>query len=129
VSKARRLPTRKPHGLTMSDEQDEKTERASERRLQSARENGDIAVARDVGMLATLGAGGAVLSLVGASLRDALVNLVYASADGLGNPSADRLVPYLSRPTLITLLGAHGGGHGGVSGLSGCRPGLAFGRN
>jgi flagellar biosynthesis protein FlhB len=90
----------------MSDdtEQDEKTERASERRLQSARENGDIAVARDVGMLATLGAGGAVLSLVGASLRDALVNLVHASADGLGTPSADRLVPYLSRPTLITLL-------------------------
>ncbi len=90
----------------MSDEteQDEKTERASERRLQSARENGDIAVSRDVGMLATLGAGGAVLTLVGAGLRDALITLVHASAEGLGNPSADRLVPYLSRPTLITLL-------------------------
>ncbi len=90
----------------MSDdtEQDEKTERASERRLQAAHENGDIAVSRDVGMLATLGAGGAVLTLVGRGLQDALTNLVHASAEGLGNPSADRLVPYLSRPTLITLI-------------------------
>jgi flagellar biosynthesis protein FlhB len=90
----------------MSDEtqQDEKTELASERRLQSARENGDIAVARDVGILATLGAGGVVLTVIAPALRDALVNLVYASADGLGNPSANRLVPYLSRPTLVTLL-------------------------
>jgi len=90
----------------MSDEtqQDEKTERASQRRLQSAREDGDIAVAHDVGMLASLAAGGAVLAIVGSGLRDALVNLVYASADGLGNPSADRLVPYLSRPMLVTLL-------------------------
>jgi flagellar biosynthesis protein FlhB len=90
----------------MSDEteQDQKTESATERRLQSARENGDIAIARDVGMLATLGAAGAVLTAVAPGLRDALVNLVFASADGLGNPSADRLVPYLTRPGLITLL-------------------------
>jgi flagellar biosynthesis protein FlhB len=90
----------------MSDEtqQDEKTELASERRLQTAQENGDIAIARDVGMLATLGAAGAVLSMAGSGLRDALVNLVYASVDGLGNPSAARLVPYLSRPAALTLL-------------------------
>ena len=90
----------------MSDEtqQDQKTESASERRLHSARENGDIAVARDVGMLATLGAAGTVLTIIGPGLRDALVNLVYASVDGLGNPSAARLVPYLSRPSLLTLL-------------------------
>jgi flagellar biosynthetic protein FlhB len=85
-------------------EQDEKTERASERRLRAAWENGDIAVARDIGMLATLGAGGAILAMVGAGLRDSLVILVRASADGLTNPSADRLVAYLSRPALITLL-------------------------
>jgi len=90
----------------MSDdsEQDEKTERASQRRLQSAWEKGDVAVSRDVGMLAALGAGGAVLAIIGSGLRDALVNLVYASAEGLGNPSAARLVPYLSRPALVTLL-------------------------
>ena len=90
----------------MSDEtqQDQKTESASERRLHSAQENGDIAVARDVGMLATLAAAGTVLTIIGPGLRDALVNLVYASVDGLGNPSAARLVPYLSRPSLLTLL-------------------------
>ena len=85
-------------------QQDEKTESASQRRLQSARDEGNIAVARDVGMLASLAAGGVILVLFGSSLRDALVNLVYASVDGLENPSADRLVPYLSRPALITLL-------------------------
>jgi flagellar biosynthesis protein FlhB len=90
----------------MSDEteQDQKTESASERRMQSARENGDIAIARDVSMLATLGAAGTVLTIIGPALRDALVNLVYASVDGLGNPSADRLLPYLSRPSLLVLL-------------------------
>jgi flagellar biosynthetic protein FlhB len=89
----------------MSDEarQDEKTESASSRRLRSAWENGDIAVARDVGMLAALAAGGSVLSIIASGLRDALVGLFYAAADGLGNPSPDRLVPYLSRPTLMTL--------------------------
>jgi len=90
----------------MSDEtqQDQKTESASDRRLHSARENGDIAIAHDVGMLATLAAAGTVLTIIGPGLRDALINLVYASADGLGNPSAARLVPYLSRPSLLTLL-------------------------
>jgi len=90
----------------MSDEteDDEKTELATERRLQSARENGDIAIARDVGMLATLAAAGAVLTAVAPGIRDSLVNLVHASADGLGNPSAARLVPYLSRPAFVTML-------------------------
>ena len=55
-------------------------------------------------MLATLAAAGTVLTIIGPGLRDALINLVYASADGLGNPSAARLVPYLSRPSLLTLL-------------------------
>jgi flagellar biosynthesis protein FlhB len=30
--------------------------------------------------------------------------MVFASADGLANPSPDRLVPYLSRPALATLM-------------------------
>lgn len=89
----------------MSDEaqQEEKTESATSRRLRAAWENGDIAVARDVGMLAALAAGGGVLTVVAARLRDALVNLMFAAADGIGNPSPDRLIPYLSRPTLMAL--------------------------
>jgi flagellar biosynthesis protein FlhB len=90
----------------MSDEteQDERTEQASQRRLRAAWENGDIAVARDVGMLATLAAGGGILVAIAAGLRESLVKLVSASADGLNNPSLDRLLPYLSRPAMLTLL-------------------------
>jgi len=85
-------------------EQEEKTERASQRRLRNAWEEGDIAVARDVGMLATLAAGGGVLVAVAPALRDSLVNLIYAAADGLGNPSPERLAPYLARPTFVALM-------------------------
>jgi flagellar biosynthesis protein FlhB len=90
----------------MSDDtrDDEKTEQASQRRMQTAQENGDIAVARDVGMLAALAAGGSVLAAIAGTLRETLVNLVFAAADGLGNPAPERLLPYLSRPTMVTLL-------------------------
>lgn len=84
-------------------EQDEKTERASARRLRNAQESGDIAVARDVGMLAALGAGGGILVVVASGLRDALVKMMFAAADGLDHPSPERLLPYLGRPTLLTL--------------------------
>jgi flagellar biosynthesis protein FlhB len=89
----------------MSDEseQDERTELASSRRLQNAWENGDIAVSRDVAILATLGGAGGVLITVASGLRDSLVTMVYAAASGLDNPSPDRLVPYLGRPTLLAL--------------------------
>jgi flagellar biosynthesis protein FlhB len=84
-------------------EQDEKTEHASARRLRNAQESGDIAVARDVAMLAALGSGGGMLVAVASGLRDSLVRMMYAAADGLDNPSPDRLIPYLGRPTLLTL--------------------------
>ncbi len=89
----------------MSDDaqQDERTERASARRIRNAQESGDIAVSRDVAILATLGASGGMLVAVAGGLREALVKMVYAAADGLDHPSPARLVPYLGRPTLLTL--------------------------
>jgi flagellar biosynthesis protein FlhB len=84
-------------------EQDERTERASARRLRNAQESGDIAVARDVAILASLGAGGGMLVTIASGLRDSLVRMVYAAADGLDNPSPDRLLPYLGRPTALVL--------------------------
>jgi flagellar biosynthesis protein FlhB len=89
----------------MADEaqQEERTEHASARRLRDAWDNGDIAVARDVGMLAAIGAVGGMLVAVAPGLRDALVNLVFAATDGLDNPSPARLLPYLGRPTLLVL--------------------------
>jgi len=89
----------------MSDEaqQEERTENASARRMRQAWENGDIAVARDLGMLAAIGAGGGMLVAIAPALRDALVRMVFAAADGLDNPSAARLLPYLGRPTALAL--------------------------
>jgi flagellar biosynthesis protein FlhB len=90
--------------MAQDSEQDERTERASQRRLHSAWDEGDIAVARDVGLLATLAAGGGLLVSIAPALRDALVTLSYAAADGLADPSPRRLVPYLARPAFFALL-------------------------
>lgn len=89
-------------------EQDERTERASARRIRNAQESGDIAVARDVAVFASLGAGGGILVAVATGLRDSMVRMVYAAADGLDNPSPDRLLPYLGRPTALVLAVAAG---------------------
>lgn len=86
----------------MADEDEEqRTELASQRRLDSAFEEGNIAIARDVGMLATLAAGAAAIVALAPSLRDALVRLVHATLDGLDHPQLERLLPYLTKPTLI----------------------------
>ena len=87
-----------------SEEDDEKTEQASQRRLQQAFEEGNVAVARDAAMLATLAVGGGVLVAMAASLRDTLVTLVHASVEGLANPVPGRLIPYLTKPSLLVLL-------------------------
>ncbi len=84
-------------------EQSERTERASARRLRMARENGDIAVSRDLGMLAALGGGGGVLVTLASGLRDALVMTVSASAENLPDPSLARLLPPLTRLALLAL--------------------------
>ena len=68
----------------MADTQrEDQTEQASHRRLQQAWEEGNIPVSRDLAMWAALLAGLVALTSVGPALRDALVNLVWASADGL----------------------------------------------
>ena len=88
----------------MADTQrEDQTEQASNRRLQQAWEEGNIPVSRDVAMWAALLAGLASLTALGPALRDALVNLVWASADGLAQATPGRLMPFLARPLLITL--------------------------
>jgi flagellar biosynthesis protein FlhB len=88
----------------MADTQKEdQTEQASNRRLQQAREEGNIAISRDVATWAALLAGLAALTAVGPGLRDALVNLMWAAADGLAQAKPGRLIPLLSRPLLLTL--------------------------
>jgi flagellar biosynthetic protein FlhB len=88
----------------MADTQTEdQTEQASQRRIQQAREEGNLPICRDLGMWAGLMAGLAALTALGPALRDSLVNLVWISADGLAQASPGRIVPFLSRPILITL--------------------------
>jgi len=88
----------------MADTQKEdQTEQASQRRLQQAQEEGNIAVSRDVAMWAALLAGLGALTAVGPALRDALVNLVWAAIDGLPQTTPSRLIPLLSRPLFIAL--------------------------
>lgn len=88
----------------MADEEEEqRTELASQRRLESAFEEGNIAIARDVGMLATLAVGTAAIVSLAPGLRDALIRLVHATLDGLQNPFPNRLLPYLTKPIAILL--------------------------
>jgi flagellar biosynthesis protein FlhB len=88
----------------MADTQrDDQTEQASHRRLQQAWEEGNIPMSRDVAMWAALLAGLGALTALGPALRDALVNLVWASADGMAQAKPGRLIPFLSRPLFITM--------------------------
>lgn len=87
----------------MADTQKEdQTEQASARRLQQAREEGNIPVCRDLGNWAGLVAGLAALFVLGPALRDSFITLMWASADGLAQSNSARLLPFLWRPIAIT---------------------------
>jgi flagellar biosynthesis protein FlhB len=81
---------------------EDQTEQASARRLNQAREEGNIPLCRDLGTWAGLMAGLAALSALGPALRDSLLNLMWASADGLAQSNSARLLPFLWRPITIT---------------------------
>lgn len=85
------------------NDSDDRTEQASSRRLQQAWDEGQIAISRDLGMIAGLAAGAATLVAVGPALRDSLVNLVWTAADGLVRAKAGILLPLLVRPAVMTL--------------------------
>jgi flagellar biosynthesis protein FlhB len=84
------------------EDQDQKTEKASERRLQEARRQGNVAVGRDAAMVSSLAAGVAVLAMAAPGLRASLVALVGASAGSLENSRPGALLPLLVRPALLT---------------------------
>ena len=88
----------------MADSQrEDQTEQASHRRIQQAWEEGNIPISRDVAMAAALLAGLGALTALGPALRDALVNLVWAAADGLPQTTPGRLIHLLSRLLFIIL--------------------------
>ena len=83
-------------------QREDQTEKASTRRLSQAREEGNIPIGRDVGTWAGLLAGLAALWALGPALCDALLGLMWASADGLAQPHSAKLLPFLWRPLTIT---------------------------
>lgn len=70
------------------EEKDDKTEAASQRRLQEAAEKGQVPVGRDATAVLALGAGATALVFLGGSLVGDLARLVQAAARGLADPSA-----------------------------------------
>lgn len=88
----------------MADEGGEdKTERASPRRIEQARRDGDVPVGRDVTMMSSLFAGFGMLALAGPGIRTSLVSLVSTSAASLASSKPAALLPLAIRPALLTL--------------------------
>jgi flagellar biosynthetic protein FlhB len=73
-------------------DRESQTEAPSERRIQRAREEGDIAISRDLASWATLATAAIALMLQGESLRQELVTLLRAAAGGLDRLAWDELV-------------------------------------
>ncbi|AKU93010.1 EscU/YscU/HrcU family type III secretion system export apparatus switch protein [Vulgatibacter incomptus] len=101
----------------MSDEssKDDKTEQASQKRLQHAADKGQIALSKDAVTVASLGAALVALSFAAIPLRDALIELFGASVRAApeGRPSA--LLGLLARPTLLALVPCLAGAAGGLA--------------
>jgi flagellar biosynthesis protein FlhB len=83
----------------MSDEAEEdKTEPGSERKLQRARDEGDVPVGRDAAMFASIAVGCLYLVFSGASIRDGLVALVRASGNAIASGRPRDLLPLILAP-------------------------------
>ena len=94
----------------MADQHDDdRTEQASGRRLERAREEGEVALSRDVG--AAAGVAGVALALIvaGPALRDSLVRLLRATAETLKDGRPGELLPLLARPASIAGVVCAGG--------------------
>ena len=86
----------------MADEnKDDKTEQASQRRLRSAWDEGQIPQGRDVVMAAAVAAGIGALVMSGHAFSDSLVALVSETLRALPDPDPMVVRPQASRPALI----------------------------
>jgi flagellar biosynthesis protein FlhB len=84
--------------------QEDRTEAASQKRLQEAFEKGNLPIGRDFNAVAGFVAGTVALVMVGGALRDSLIRLVTTAARGLEAGASVRptaLIPLLEKPLLI----------------------------
>jgi flagellar biosynthetic protein FlhB len=82
---------------------EDRTEQASSRRLQQAHEEGNVALSRDVSLVAGIAVGGWTLVMAGPGLRDALVELVRHAGQNFATGQPRDLVPALTRPALLAI--------------------------
>lgn len=89
----------------MSEESDkeQRTEHASPKKLAKAKEEGDVAVSRDLAMFAGLAAGALGLMATGTGLRDRLVKLVQGSAHAIATGQSRDLLPLIISPSGVVL--------------------------
>lgn len=80
---------------------EDRTEQASSRRLQHAHDEGNVAISRDVALLAGVAVGGWTLTMAGPGLRDGLVELVRHAAQTLTTGRPSDLIPAMGRPALL----------------------------
>lgn len=87
----------------MAEDQDERTEQASQRRLEKAREDGDVAVGKDTAMVAGLAGTTIALIVSGPAIRDSLVLLTQASVRQLAStsPGITGMGPFVARPAML----------------------------
>jgi flagellar biosynthesis protein FlhB len=87
----------------MADTRD-RTEPASQRRLQRAYDEGQVPVGREASMVAALAAGAVALVTIGPALRDGLANLVAHTARSLADGRPSELGVMLARPLLMCVV-------------------------
>jgi flagellar biosynthetic protein FlhB len=83
---------------------EDRSEAASEKRLEKAAEEGNIPLGRDLNAVAGFLGGTVALLSLGGPLRDALVRLLASASSGIGTAASDSprlLLPLLARPVLI----------------------------
>jgi flagellar biosynthesis protein FlhB len=86
-----------------SEDQEQRTEQASGKRIQKAREQGDVAISRDVAMFATLAVGALILNTTALGLRDRLVKLVQACALAIATGQTRDILPLVTGPMFVAL--------------------------
>jgi len=85
------------------ENQADKTEQASQKKLQQALEKGKISLAKDPVSVAALGAGFIAVYLTALPLRDALIELFAATIRGASDAHASSIFSHLVRPSLLSL--------------------------
>ncbi|MCG5055559.1 MAG: EscU/YscU/HrcU family type III secretion system export apparatus switch protein [Myxococcales bacterium] len=88
----------------MAEDQDERTEKPSGRKLSEARAEGQVSVSRDAPQWMGMAMGTVALFTLGGSFQESLVGLLRGATMMMVDPAPERLWPLLSAPFELGLL-------------------------